>query len=72
MANAGLRQYVQDRLAGSIRTQSGLSYGATGKLEGKTPRTPSGSALGERLESGTDIEQAASGLSGGSSHEDLA
>lgn len=35
VANAGLRQYVQDRLAGSIRTQSGFRTGPQGSWKGR-------------------------------------
>jgi IS30 family transposase len=35
VANAGLRQYVQERLAGSIRTQSGFRTGPQGNWKGR-------------------------------------
>jgi len=58
-ANDALREYVQDRLAGLDRqTRRRAGVRARGAVDRSSTRSPSGSALGEIVESGADREQA--------------
>ena len=53
-ANARLRQYVQDRLAGAIAAPDGSRWRAPGALDRSSSRSPPGPALGDVVESGAD------------------
>ena len=58
-----LREYVQDRLAGTIARPDGeLVAGPDGALHRPPPRSPRGPALGEVVEPGADLEPAAGRL----------
>ena len=58
-ANDALREYVQDRLAGTIARPDGEPVpGPQVRLDRSSPRSPSGPALGEVVESGADREPA--------------
>ena len=62
-ANDALRDYVQDRLAGTITAPDGEAVpGPAGALDRSTSWSPSGSAVGEVVEPGADLEPAAGRL----------
>jgi transposase-like protein len=61
-ANDRLRQYVQDRLTGTVTAPTAARCPAAGALDRATARTPSGPALGHVLEPGADRQPAAGRL----------
>ena len=62
-ANDGLREYVQDRLAGMIAAPDGTTVpGPEGALDRAPSRPPPGPALGHLVEPGADRQPAAGRL----------
>jgi len=63
--NAALRSYVEERLAGVVRTGYGHPVPRTsGVVEGAPARPAAGSAMGVGLEPGTDRQASGRGLPG--------
>jgi hypothetical protein len=64
--NPALRQYVQDRLAGTVAAPDGAAVHGPGRdVEGPPSRAPAGPTMGHGVESGTDRPPPAARLSGG-------